>query len=100
MEYQRNDFMPADYRAHRSLVDHHTLRLLPNMQIIAIVLLASSLPALARSSRVSTEAEMRDASDLIVIGTVQKMKDLQETSNLNHLTHQFRGVETTFAISK
>ncbi len=67
---------------------------------ITIALLAFGLTVFARTSRLWTEAEMRTASDLVVVGTVAKMKDLEETSDIAHFPHQFRGVETTFAVSK
>ncbi len=43
---------------------------------------------------------MRNASDLIVVGTVAKVTDLDETNTTLWYGFKFRGVETTFNVSK
>lgn len=43
---------------------------------------------------------MREASDLIVVGTITKVQDLDETNSVLWPGSKFRGVEATFAVSK
>jgi len=68
---------------------------------IPIVLLSIlSLMVFARAIRPWTEDEMRNASDLIMVGTVAKVTDLDETNTTLWYGFEFRGVETTFNVSK
>jgi hypothetical protein len=70
-------------------------------KIIAIILLSAfSFVALARVIVPWTEAKMRAASDLIVVGTVTKVQDLAETNTTLWPGCKFIGVEATFAVSK
>ena len=43
---------------------------------------------------------MQEASDLIVVGTLAKVQDLDETNSVLWPRSKFRGVEATFAASK
>ena len=54
----------------------------------------------ARIIRNWTETELQNASDLVVVGTVTNVKDLNETNTLGDFTETFRGVETTFKVSR
>ena len=67
---------------------------------IVILLVAFSITALARIIHVWTAAEMQKASDLIVIGTVSQVRDLDETNTVLWTGWKFPGVETTFTVSK
>ena len=66
----------------------------------AIVLFAFALCALARVFHVWTEAEMQKASELIAIGTVASVRDLNETNAVLWPGCKFVGVETTFKVSR
>jgi hypothetical protein len=59
-----------------------------------------SLTVFARIIVPWTEDKMQNASDLIVIGTVVKVTDLDETNTSLWTGYKFRGVETTFNVSK
>ena len=65
-----------------------------------ILLLLVAVSASARIIFPWTEAKMRDASDLIVVGTVTKVQDLDETNTTLWPGCKFIGVEATFAVSK
>lgn len=72
--------------------------------IVGIALVAISISAHARAVRLWSEAELRDASDLVVVGSPIKTKDLAETNTLGWIGTGsfrpiFRGVETTFKVS-
>lgn len=70
------------------------------MSSIAIALFASAISTLARPIHVWSEAEMQQASDLIVIGTIANVRDLHETNAKLWPNFKFRSVETTFTLSK
>jgi hypothetical protein len=65
-----------------------------------LLLFILSLTVFARIIVPWTEDEMRNASDLIVVGTVVKVAVLNETNTSIWPSYKFLGVETTFAISK
>ena len=65
---------------------------------ILILLLGFSVSVFARLFHVWTEAEMRKASDLIVIGKVSQVRDLDETNTVLWPSCKFVGVEATFAV--
>jgi hypothetical protein len=67
---------------------------------ILILLLGFSISAFARLFHVWTEAEMRKASDLIVIGKVSQVEDIDETNTVLWPGYKFRGVKATFAVSQ
>jgi hypothetical protein len=67
---------------------------------IVILLVALSITAFARFFRVWTAAEMQKASDLIVVGTVSQVRDLNETNTVLWPGWRFPGVETSFTVSK
>jgi hypothetical protein len=67
--------------------------------IPVILLLLVGISALARAVLPWTEAKMLKASDLIVVGTVTKVQDLDETNSTLWPGSKFRGVEATFAVS-
>jgi hypothetical protein len=59
----------------------------------------------ARLERGWTESELKNGSDLIVVGTVIEVKGLNETNSLGWpqtelFRPKFRGVETTFKVSE
>jgi hypothetical protein len=66
--------------------------------IILLLLVAVSAPA--RGVFSWSEAKMQTASDLIVVGTITKVQDLDETNSVLWPGSKFRGVEATFAVSK
>lgn len=56
---------------------------------------------LARAVHIWTESELKNGSDLIVVGTVIEVKNLNETNSLGWpQPPKFRGVETTFKVSE
>lgn len=72
--------------------------------ILYLALVTFNLSAHARLVRLWSEAELRDASDLIVVGSPIETKDLDETNALGwaeskSFRPRFRGVETTFQVS-
>lgn len=71
-----------------------------NAQLILALSLAMSLPVSARLFHVWTKAERETAADLIVIGAVADVRDLDETNTTLWPGNAFRGVETTFSISQ
>lgn len=68
----------------------------------AILILVSvfGISAMARFIKIWTKEEMEKASDLVVIGTVAKVQDLNETNTTLWRGYKFPGVEATFAVSK
>lgn len=71
-------------------------------KLIAILLLSAfSIAALARTVRLWTEAELQQASQLVVVGTVIKVKELSEiNSTIWPGQCKLRGLEATFTVSK
>ena len=69
-------------------------------RIPIVLLFILSLTVFARVIVPWTEDKMRNASDLIMVGTVTKVTDLDETNTSLWAGYKFRGVETTFNISK
>jgi hypothetical protein len=72
--------------------------------ILCLALVAFDLSSHARAVRLWSEAELRDASDLVVVGSPIVTKDLDETNSLGwtgteSFRPKFRGVETTFKVS-
>ena len=67
---------------------------------LIFLLFILSLTVFARIIALWTEDKMQKASDLIVIGTVMKVADLDETNTSLWSGLKFRGVETTFNVSK
>src|SRR5664279_452672 len=65
-----------------------------------ILLLLVAVSALARAFVPWTEAKMQEASDLIVVGTIIKVQDLNETNTTLWPGWKFLGVEATFAVSR
>jgi hypothetical protein len=65
-----------------------------------VLLLLVAVSALARLFVPWTEAKMQKASRLIVVGTVTKVQDLNETNTTMWPGCKFLGVEATFAVSK
>jgi hypothetical protein len=65
-----------------------------------VLLLFVGVSAFARLLHIWTEAEMQKAARLIVIGTVVKVKDLDETNTVLWPSCKFVGVEATFAVSQ
>jgi hypothetical protein len=66
-----------------------------------ILLLLVGISAFARAVRSWTEDELRNASQLIVIGTVTSVRDLDETNTVLWPGEtKLLGVEATFAVSK
>lgn len=73
--------------------------------ILCLALVAFDLSSHARAVRLWSDAELMEASDLVVVGQPIKVKDLDESNSLGwdksigwaQLT--FRGVETTFKVS-
>ena len=64
------------------------------------LLLLIAVSAFTRGVASWPEAKMQEASDLIVVGTVAVVKDLDETNTLGDYTEKFHGVETTFKVSR
>ena len=64
-----------------------------------ILLLLIAVSAFTRGVGLWSEATLQEASDLILVGTVAVVKDLDETNSLGYDICQFRGVETTFKVS-
>jgi hypothetical protein len=69
-----------------------------SIPIVLLLLVGAS--ALARVIHVWTEAEMQKAAQLVVIGTVSDVRDLEETNAVLWPSCKFVGVEATFAVSK
>ena len=72
--------------------------------ILCLALVAFHLPAPARGVRLWSDAELMQASDLVVAGQPIKVEDLDETNSLGwspskSFRPRFRGVETTFKVS-
>jgi hypothetical protein len=66
-----------------------------------ILLLLVGISALARGVRLWTEADLQKASQLIVIGTVANVRDLDEVNSVLWPGEtKLRGIEATFAVSK
>ena len=66
-----------------------------------VILLLAGVSALARIIQPWTEAELQKASQFIVVGSVTKVQDLDETnSTLWPGRTKLRGLEATFAVSK
>lgn len=65
-----------------------------------VLLLLIGISALARAFLPWTEAKMQEASDLILVGTVTKVQDLDETNTRLWPHWKFRGVEATVVVSK
>lgn len=73
--------------------------------IFCFALVAFNFAASARIVRSWSDAELREASDLVVVARPVEVKDLNETNSLGWerstmFQPRFRGVETTFAIRK
>jgi hypothetical protein len=77
----------------------------PKTAMVLGLVIVSTLIASARAVRPWSDAELEKAADLIVIGRPIAVKDLDETNALGFTSSptfqsRFRGVETTFEISK
>jgi hypothetical protein len=68
--------------------------------ISIVLLLLVGMSVFARVIRVWTEAEMHKAAQLVVVGKVTDVRDLNETNTVLWPSCKFRGVEATFAVSK
>ncbi len=68
------------------------------LALILVSLLFFNQPAAARLVQPWTKAQMEKAADLIVVGTVAQVRDLDETNSLGWTGCSFRGVETTFNV--
>src|ERR1035437_3940595 len=72
--------------------------------LLCLALVVFNLSSHARVARSWSDAELMEASDLVVVGQPIKVKDLDETNSLGWFQSEsfrpkFRGVETTFKIS-
>ncbi len=73
--------------------------------ILCLALAAFNLSPYARVVQPLSNAELMTASDLVVVGRPIKVEDLDETNSLGFSStklfqSRFRGVETTFKVSK
>ena len=73
--------------------------------ILCLALVVFNLSSHARVVQMWSDAELTAASDLVVIGRPIKVKDLEETNSLGFVGSKsfqprFRGVETSFKVSK
>jgi hypothetical protein len=71
--------------------------------ILCLALATVQLTAHARFVRPWSDAELRNASDLVVVASALETKDLDETNALGwsgsaSFSAKFRGVETTFKV--
>jgi hypothetical protein len=68
--------------------------------ILCLALVVFNLSSHARVARSWSDAELMEASDLVVVGQPIKVKDLDEANSLGWpQSITFRGVETTFKVS-
>jgi hypothetical protein len=68
--------------------------------IPSVLLLLVGISAFARIVHIWTEAEMQKAAQLVVVGTVANVRDLDETNTVLWPSCKFVGVEATFTVSK
>jgi len=65
-----------------------------------VLLLLVGISALARRIHVWTEAEMQKAAQLVIVGKVADVRDLDETNTMLWPPWKFIGMEATFKVSK
>jgi hypothetical protein len=64
------------------------------------LLLLVGISAFARAFHIWTQAEMEKAAQLVVVGTVANVRDLNETNTVLWPSCKFVGVEATFTVSQ